>query len=371
MLERTKRLLGSKPKDNPREELVDILYSAIELLSLPDNGFLYSHWDNEADAVGEIKALLSAIERGNLPDNLEVSLLFAPTGPIQEVSLCSGWSEEFIKLSDRFDSVEQILWDPESPEMNAEAQTLQSHLETTETIAEDRAVQWPSESPEIETESEVAILAHNLASNELIVVECGFLIVKAFAQLHVECTKRYDLRHARYSIPRIDGEAIQSTIQYRGLDREALNDQADSVIDAEVNLAILAMDNRAVNGIIFSLRDLEETFGLLGTLQSEYEIVWVRIAGSKATPPDGYIPIGFEPNYFVSDHFCPHLYCMPIPRRHCKEKEEELFLSHLAQLNPYGLFNTVDAARAFLQYYTSLDWTETGEYVIAEVFIKQ
>ncbi len=41
---------------------------------------------------------------------LEVAILFAPTGPIQEVSISNGWGEFFIKLADKFDEIERILW---------------------------------------------------------------------------------------------------------------------------------------------------------------------------------------------------------------------------------------------------------------------
>ncbi len=48
-----------------------------------------------------------------------------------------------------------------------------------------------------------------------------------------------------------------------------------------------------------------------------------------------------------------------------------LFLEHFRRLNRHGLFDTPEAAQAFLDYYRSFDWTETGDYVIAEVFLRQ
>ena len=33
----------------------------------------------------------------SIPERLEVNLLFAPTGPIQEVSMSSGWSDIFLR----------------------------------------------------------------------------------------------------------------------------------------------------------------------------------------------------------------------------------------------------------------------------------
>jgi hypothetical protein len=37
---------------------------------------------------------------------MDLSILFAPTGSIQEVSLSSGWGDEFIYLSMDFDRAE-------------------------------------------------------------------------------------------------------------------------------------------------------------------------------------------------------------------------------------------------------------------------
>jgi len=43
------------------------------------------------------------LERGELPDRLAMRVLFAPTGPLQELSLSSGWAQEFLELADAFD----------------------------------------------------------------------------------------------------------------------------------------------------------------------------------------------------------------------------------------------------------------------------
>jgi hypothetical protein len=33
-------------------------------------------------------------------------VLFAPTGPLQELSLSSGWADDFLKLASRFDATQ-------------------------------------------------------------------------------------------------------------------------------------------------------------------------------------------------------------------------------------------------------------------------
>lgn len=107
----TKRLLRDKLDSlAPRELLVEVLYSSIELLSIEDNDFTWSSWESQATAVAEIRSILSVVDAGMLPHRIDVSVLFAPTGPIQEVSLSSGWAETFLKIAEIYDTVETKLW---------------------------------------------------------------------------------------------------------------------------------------------------------------------------------------------------------------------------------------------------------------------
>ena len=100
---------GLRDATDPRVLLADVLRSAVELLSLPDNDFSWSSWENREAAVAEVQTILELLERGELPDRVSLSVLFAATGPIQEVSLSSGWSETFLKVAERFDRAERRL----------------------------------------------------------------------------------------------------------------------------------------------------------------------------------------------------------------------------------------------------------------------
>ena len=110
MLDRTKELLSQLDPADPRVLLVNVLRSAVELLSLPGNDFTFSWWPDRAAAVGEVEALLAVMEAGELPDRTDVSVLFAPTGPLQEVSLRSGWADTFLKVAECYDRAERRLW---------------------------------------------------------------------------------------------------------------------------------------------------------------------------------------------------------------------------------------------------------------------
>jgi hypothetical protein len=84
-------------------KLADVLREAIASLSRPGNDFAWSSWDDANDAVSELSAHVETLGAGKLPPKLDLTVLFAPTGPIQEVSISSGWGAEFLELSGRFD----------------------------------------------------------------------------------------------------------------------------------------------------------------------------------------------------------------------------------------------------------------------------
>ncbi len=82
---------------------VSILEEARALLAADDNDFSWSSWRDRDDALDEIDTILAELRSGILPSVLTLGVLFAPTGPIQEVSLSSGWGDAYIELAKRFD----------------------------------------------------------------------------------------------------------------------------------------------------------------------------------------------------------------------------------------------------------------------------
>ena len=110
-LDRTKELIhGSINESEPYEALVHVLESAIELVQISDNDFCWSYWENAEEATKEITKLLNMAKSYALPERVEVGVMFAPTGPLQELSLSSGWAEPFLKVAEKYDQVESLLW---------------------------------------------------------------------------------------------------------------------------------------------------------------------------------------------------------------------------------------------------------------------
>jgi hypothetical protein len=86
------------------QNLIVVLSEARVLLANPKNDFLWSSWEDSSDALKEIDGLLAQLEAGILPSPGSLNVLFLPTGPIQEVSVSSGWGNAFLELANRYDA---------------------------------------------------------------------------------------------------------------------------------------------------------------------------------------------------------------------------------------------------------------------------
>ena len=88
-----------------RDALLTVLRDTRLFLARPENDFTWSSWEDADAALREIDALIALVSNGALPDRRQLAVLFAPTGPIQEVSVSSGWGEMFLELAERLDAV--------------------------------------------------------------------------------------------------------------------------------------------------------------------------------------------------------------------------------------------------------------------------
>ena len=106
-------------------KLISVFEETRELLADPDNDFTWSSWEGREDALREMDGILLWLWCGLLPKSiLSMTVLYAPTGPIQEVSLSSGWGNEFLALADRFD--EEIELAVASTEIQAKLEILRT-----------------------------------------------------------------------------------------------------------------------------------------------------------------------------------------------------------------------------------------------------
>ena len=88
---------------NAKDALLEVLRETRALLARPGNDFAWSTWDNAEAALLELDGFISHIEAGRGFEGSNLSMLFAPTADIQEVSVSSGWGYEFCRVAARFD----------------------------------------------------------------------------------------------------------------------------------------------------------------------------------------------------------------------------------------------------------------------------
>ncbi len=198
-------------------------------------------------------------------------------------------------------------------------------------------------------------------------VTSGFLVLKRFEHLFREFAAKPEFDRRIYALPLFGDDPSKATIRYRGLDRNAIEPYASGSL-AEIRMAELDPDDTG-GGLIASL---EHALDVLRWAEQEapgvFELAWARVAGTPQAPPGAFEFLGFEPSYFTGDHFSASCDSLCFPRWHGTDPEGLLFGEHFRRLNRDGLFPSAEEATAFLAYYLSFDWTETGEYEIAEVW---
>jgi hypothetical protein len=87
-----------------RADLIQVFRDARALLARPDNRIGWaSGWESLRDGLAEVDSFLDALKDGGEPPSIKMRVLFGPTSDMQEVSIASGWPNEFLALAERFD----------------------------------------------------------------------------------------------------------------------------------------------------------------------------------------------------------------------------------------------------------------------------
>jgi hypothetical protein len=91
-----------RPKSLP--ELVDVVGEVLRLLQLPETDVVWSRYRSPQEAIQDLTSHLRRLKCGDLAGLPDLKLLFAPTGPLQEISISSGWGDRFIDIAARLDA---------------------------------------------------------------------------------------------------------------------------------------------------------------------------------------------------------------------------------------------------------------------------
>jgi len=74
------------------------------LLSLPSTDVCWSTYNSALEVIDELELLRTQIEKQDKSAMNRLLFLLAPTGSLQEISLSSGWSYEFLEIADALEN---------------------------------------------------------------------------------------------------------------------------------------------------------------------------------------------------------------------------------------------------------------------------
>ena len=93
---------------NLTNDLIEILRTVKTKIGV-DSDCDWSYYESPLDAHREIDKYISELQNGDLSSLDEIKMHFAPTSAYQELSMQNNWSEEYLKLADKFDLIESKL----------------------------------------------------------------------------------------------------------------------------------------------------------------------------------------------------------------------------------------------------------------------
>ena len=83
-------------------QIVALLRETADLVSASEASLWSSRRPSEVAKT--LEGEIAEITAGRHPNSLELRVLFAPTGAIQEIALANGWSERYMQLASGFDT---------------------------------------------------------------------------------------------------------------------------------------------------------------------------------------------------------------------------------------------------------------------------
>ncbi len=93
----------------PVDGVISILQEVKRVIEHPGTDVVWTRYDSVEEAAEDISQHVERLRSGDLSKIEDLTLLFAPTGSLQEISISSGWSEGFLYLAARFDRAIELL----------------------------------------------------------------------------------------------------------------------------------------------------------------------------------------------------------------------------------------------------------------------
>jgi hypothetical protein len=89
--------------------IIKILENLKRIIETKETNMIYSIFDSKEELILELDTHIQKLEDKDFSKISDLILLFAPTSDLQEISISSGWSRQFLEISGRFDRVMKEL----------------------------------------------------------------------------------------------------------------------------------------------------------------------------------------------------------------------------------------------------------------------
>ncbi|MHA1989025.1 MAG: hypothetical protein ACW98D_20585 [Promethearchaeota archaeon] len=96
------------PKD-VNENLIRLLNEIIEIVNTRDTKMVWSTIDTKEELLLELENHIQRFQNNDFSSIEQLIGLFLPTGDLQEIAISSGWGEEYLSISKKFDDLIQVI----------------------------------------------------------------------------------------------------------------------------------------------------------------------------------------------------------------------------------------------------------------------
>jgi len=86
-------------------KIIDLLTEINDFLKIHHIDFNWSGYRNIESLLAEINTYIISLNNLDHSSIKNINVLFAPTGPLQELSISNGWTDYYIDLSNRYDNI--------------------------------------------------------------------------------------------------------------------------------------------------------------------------------------------------------------------------------------------------------------------------
>ncbi|MHA2183269.1 MAG: hypothetical protein ACXAAH_17760 [Promethearchaeota archaeon] len=96
------------PKD-VNENLIRLLKEIIEIVNTRDTNMVWSTINTKEELLLELENHIKRFQNNDFSSIEQLIGLFLPTGDLQEIAISSGWGEEYLSISKKFDDLIQVI----------------------------------------------------------------------------------------------------------------------------------------------------------------------------------------------------------------------------------------------------------------------